>query len=321
MPHRPRNLAAPVRHARHASLVFATCLLSILWVPPLAAKVSATEKHVAAEVSAHLESPLLSFETRHYTVHTNLPGQTAKRAAKHLDRFYIVYRELLSSVPGDPPGRQRVFLFKDKADYVRGLGGLGLDTGMLQSTGGLFWASQSSANLASYLGEDSAWGYDRMIETLQHEGFHQFAYAKIGSELPHWVNEGMAEYFEIAKLRGRRIKRGLLPADRLVTLREAKAEGELLPFGELLRLDHESWGRNMTSGSPQGHLQYLQSWITTHFLLHGDGGRYRQRFGGYLKLLAKGADSSEAFRTAFKTDDTTAFGKAVAAFIDSADAD
>ena len=298
-------------------LLLVACLVAA--ASPHAAAKSA-EDRLAAEVSTDLEKPLYSFNTRYYTVHSNLDKKLAKRAALHLDRFHVVYRELLSSVPGKPEGRQRVFLFANHENYQLGLKRLGGDPAILKASGGMFWPGNGSANLAGFLYGGGERGFEQMIETLQHEGFHQFAYAKIGGELPHWVNEGLAGYFEIAELKGRRIKRGLLRRSWLSELQSAQRRGDLLPFDELLKLDHASWGRNMTSGS-NGHLQYLQSWITTHFLLHGDGGRYKKRFGAYLRLLAEGSTSSEAFRAAFETDDTTSFGQAVDAFIAEAEPD
>ena len=42
--------------------------------------------------------------------------------------------------------------------------------------------------------------------TVQHEGFHQFAHAVIGGDIPTWLNEGLAEYFGEALFTGGRVR-------------------------------------------------------------------------------------------------------------------
>lgn len=44
-----------------------------------------------------------------------------------------------------------------------------------------------------------------------------------------------------------------------------------------------------------------------HFLIHGDNGAYRNAFNYYLRLVARGAESRQAFQQAFGASDTTAF--------------
>ena len=260
---------------------------------------------------------LASFESRSYEVHTDLDEARAVRYAQHLDKFFVVYSELLKSLPGEPRGRQKVYLFADQASYIRGLTALGIDRSSAENSGGMFFVNPRGSALAAWQNGVGAPAEAEMLRVLQHEGFHQFAAAKGGAELPRWVNEGLAEYFEVAVLKGRRIRRGLVPPIRLAELKLAAAESRLIPFEELLQLDGERWFANMADrSSGRGYLQYLQSWLTVQYLLHGDGGRHRRRFGDFMKRIALGEPAGQAFRRAFEIEDVTPFGAAIDRYLD-----
>jgi hypothetical protein len=272
---------------------------------------------LSATLPAAADDPrqLPHFETPHYTVYSDLERRDAERFALHLERFHVVYTELLSSIPGKPRGRQDVYLFGSHDAYIDGLEVLGVQRSSAETSGGMFFRRADGGGLAAWI--DARFmrrDEDGLRRTLQHEGFHQFAAAKSRVELPRWVNEGLAEYFEVVELEGRNFERGQVPAQSLAELRGARAEDRLIPFEDLLKLTGEQWWKNM--GTPTGFVQYRQSWLTVHFLLHGHGGRYKKLLGEYLRLMAEGHESEAAFERAFKTGDVHRFGVAVAEYLD-----
>jgi hypothetical protein len=67
----------------------------------------------------------------------------------------------------------------------------------------------------------------------------------------------------------------------------------------------QQWSETLANDTAAG--LYTQSWSRVHFLIYGDGGRYRDHFERYLRLINTGHLSREAFVRAFVTDDFDAF--------------
>jgi hypothetical protein len=143
---------------------------------------------------------------------------------------------------------------------------------------------------------------------LQHEGFHQFAFSYIGTNLPTWVNEGLAQYFEDGVLAGDQFYIGFANGRRIASVRAAMQDNRLLAFDTLLGLDEREWHEMVTTGSGEtAGLLYDQSWSIVYFLITAEDGKYRKAFEQYLHLVADGSDSATAFKRAFNDDRTDRF--------------
>ena len=57
-----------------------------------------------------------------------------------------------------------------------------------------------------------------MLETVRHEGFHQYLDRFLDNP-PVWFNEGMAEYYELGEERGRTLRLGQVDMNHVATLR------------------------------------------------------------------------------------------------------
>jgi hypothetical protein len=110
--------------------------------------------------------------------------------------------------------------------------------------------------------------------------FHEYTHALVRTHLgapPHWLNEGLAEFFSTvqARPRDRRSIVGLPPVNRLAHLRRDR----LLPLRELLA----STSSETLEGSPERSAAfYAQSWALVHYLLLGDGGRHRAAIAAFV---------------------------------------
>ena len=67
---------------------------------------------------------------------------------------------------------------------------------------------------------------------LQHEGFHQFARIVLRVQLPPWVNEGLAEYFERAIIVRGRVKLGIADQWSITRVRQAVRRSEAMDLDE-----------------------------------------------------------------------------------------
>ena len=130
---------------------------------------------------------------------------------------------------------------------------------------------ESDTKLAVY----AYWG-DRVAEDLRHEVAHGYLHAVV-PHLPLWLDEGLAEYFEVA-----RGHRGL-NAPHVQELKQALASGWHPDLRRLERIDNAA---DLTA------MDYAESWAWVHFLLETTPER-KQFLQGYLAMLLK-HDSAES---------------------------
>jgi F0F1-type ATP synthase membrane subunit b/b' len=137
-----------------------------------------------------------------------------------------------------------------------------------------------------------------MIATLQHEGLHayvdQFLFGdELAGHFPRWLDEGLAQYFEIAKVDGRFLVLGREDHKRVVYLRRRGKEGALAPFEEMLAAGPEEFATHRI-GTPEGATDhYLQAWFLVHLL--GEKGRLKkEHLRSFVQALADGRPPLEA---------------------------
>ena len=238
--------------------------------------------------------------SRYYAIRSDLPEADTREIAKGLDLMYVEYQKRLAGLEARGPGQLNVFIFSRRQDYLDTLRTqFGVDA---TGSGGMFFISPRGAGLAFFVQ-----GVPRthVHHVIQHEGFHQVAYTRFANDLPPWVNEGMAEFFGEAVVIGNEVVIGQSSARTLNAVKAAIEAGTTIPFLEMVTMTPEGWNGRVQSGSAA--LQYQQAWSMVHFLVYGEGGRYRGAFEQYLRHLNNGSTSVDAFMRAFGTTDLTSF--------------
>jgi hypothetical protein len=131
----------------------------------------------------------------------------------------------------------------------------------------------------------------RTFQYLFHEYTHSVVRANI-DDPPNWLNEGLAEFFSTFQARPREGYAiiGRPPVNRLGRLRS----GPLLPLREVLTL-----AQTLDVDGERAGAFYAQSWALVHYLLLGEGGRYRGGVAPFLQAAASGAPVEAAVRNAF----------------------
>lgn len=244
---------------------------------------------------------LQNFQSRHYTILSDLPAELVRPMAAHMDMVFDEYVSRFSSFRPRNNKRMPLYLIDRREDFIEFMRRHGIDA---VNSGGLFAYGGRIEGLFIWTrGRTRA----DVLRTLQHEGFHQFAYAYIGPNLPIWANEGIAVYFENALPVGNRLFAGLVEPNMLHTITTALDNRTTIPFENMLKLSSEEWGRFVSTNVPIARILYAQAWSMVHFLVHGENGRYREAFERYLSLLAAGRTVDQAFQTAFGTSDHRAF--------------
>lgn len=234
-------------------------------------------------------------KSKYYSIRSDLTAEETQKWARHLDIMYEEFTRRLVQGGGlqrRSPEVLNVFIFARERDY--------LDTLRMQfglnamGSGGMFFITNRGGGLAFFT---ENLPHQRIAHVAQHEGFHQFAHAFFGNDLPPWLNEGLAEFFGECVVEDGKVIIGQASPAVLEAVRQAAAKGEHIPFTQLLQTDNDLWAVSVQAGTAA--LQYMQSWSMVHFLVYGDGNKYQGAFQRMLKMVNSGTRSYEAMRQAF----------------------
>ena len=247
----------------------------------------------AAATPALAERPRTEqFNTKHYNVRTNVDRALAKQIAMHMEAVYIEYERRLAGFRGSTQ-RMDLYLFGTQEDYLAFLAEFGIDA---RHTAGIFFMGPAESGLVTWTEGQSR---SRMFSILQHEGFHQFAVARISPNLPIWANEGIAEYFAEAVMVRGTLRTGRASSARIDRIRLAIAREWVVPFDELLSMSNEQWWQRSQSDRGAGAaVLYDQAWSMVYFLVHADE-KLRAAFMNYLKAINQRKSPEDAFAEAF----------------------
>ncbi len=240
-------------------------------------------------------------ETEHFSIRTNHSLEAGAALAADLEAFYRVWQQLFIGFRTSPaeimarldgrarartaePPRHQVVLFRDHDDYVAALRPT---FGNVEQSVGMYWDTARRAYF--FVGEEE------QRRTTFHEATHQlFAEARpavrgVGQGGNFWIVEGIALYMESF-----REENGFWVLGGFDDLRMRAARYRLLeddfyvPLAELV-----TYTAADVQGDPRIATLYSQFAGLTHFLIHGDGGRYREALVEYLSAVYGGRDTSE----------------------------
>lgn len=221
---------------------------------------------------------LPSYDTRYYVIHTDLTGDALREVELRMTRMAEEYRARTRGFFGSADRKLPFYLFRRARDYYA--------TGAPEESAGVFTGTALLA-VAEEKTDLRTW------HTIQHEGFHQYADAVIGSKLPTWANEGLAEYFGEAIFTGDGFVSGVIPQWRLDRIRKTFEAGEFMPLREMMDLALSEWNAGLSTRN------YDQAWSMVQFLAHGDDGRYQDAFAAFLREIGRGKSWQVAWREQF----------------------
>jgi hypothetical protein len=232
-------------------------------------------------------------ETEHYTIRTDHSMEAGVALGVKLENLYRIWQQiyigfyaneayiaaLFSGRPAGPAAHApdahhfRVDYFRDRDDYNRSLRAT---MPKLDMSLGVYVAKKKTAYF--FAGKESD---DR---TLYHEATHQLffqsrrAKPEIGSKANFWIIEGVALYMESLHEEDGYFVLGGLEDTRVNAARYHLAQNDFyVPFAALV-----GYGRDRLQGDPKIKSLYSQAAGMTSFLIHYDGGRYRDALVAYL---------------------------------------
>lgn len=228
-------------------------------------------------------------EGKFFVVRTDIGHAATRNLAATADLIYTRYHDLF---PGLRPLRPtpKIFVFEQKKDWdamIRRYNRSHAEAEGLtvaDRSGGVRVVSclETRSVYAGQISPGEAWIHRILLHELNHVAM--LAISK-GRPPPLWLMEGYAEYTSGAspRLPGFPVGGGL-PLRSLELQYLAKKGRKPMRLKRLL--GGSSW---------QAQGLYAYAWSFVHFLHHGEGGRYRQRFQGLLREVAKGRGEGAFF--------------------------
>ena len=284
------------------------CLsLPLLWISAAGCKVGHTGPPVefSSDDWAFHGAPGRKLTSDHYTLYTThrtkdfvdlLPG--------FMETCWAAYEKL---VPEQTPARHcDSYLFGTREQWERfseEFSPARADTYKKIRSGGY---SERGITVSHYDTQRST------LSVLAHEGLHQYLDVTRGHEIPAWLNEGLACYFESFELTSD--SRPIFHPDkntlRLPGLREAVLSKSLIPLRDILSTHA---GLEVQKKSAHVRNYYSQEWALVVFLMRP--ARSNPYYSGFHQLLNEVGSESMVRRAralmAADTEGTMSFGEAV----------
>jgi hypothetical protein len=131
---------------------------------------------------------------------------------------------------------------------------------------------------------------------LAHEGFHQFIGYELGQQIPMWLNEGMAQYFETSFVTGSRFNVGQISRLKLLYAQALIINKQAPSVAQLIQWDRATFYAN-------ANVAYPVSWALVYYLMNSNNDRFDQgEFHRYLQDLKFGRDEIKSFQRRFGSD-------------------
>src|SRR5262249_10646638 len=139
-------------------------------------------------------------------------------------------------------------------------------------------------------------------QRLFHESFHAYLASSVFADrklvVPPWLDEGLAQIFEMALFEGGELRVGHADPERLARIRKSlnSKKNDFLPLTTLLKASPRQFQVAHTQDRQASDRHYLASWALAFYLTFE-----RQVLGTgalekYLEALQRGVDPLEAFR-------------------------
>ena len=208
-----------------------------------------------------------------YTNDSEAVGRETIRTCERLRRFY----EQLPEYRQKQLAPVRIVGFSSKEQF-RSYQSVAWEAGHYETNGNRDWiALGPAANPA-------------MRAAMQAHEYHHMVAARAGLRLPHWLSEGLAEFYSTLTPAGNKTMAGHPIAHHLETLQASN----WLSLRALATVDDQEF-RALTGAGV--HLFYAESWIVVQFL--STSPEYGPNFPKLLAAANEGRPVAEAFERAF----------------------
>jgi hypothetical protein len=235
------------------------------------------------------------YKTAHYDIRSDLSQELCFEASQILESTFTKLDLHLRKAASASKERFRVYLFSGRSGYHA------------YAADVMGSAPENTAGVYSpVLKQLLVWNLperESMLRTIRHEGFHQY-FDQVVDHAPRWLNEGLAEYYEMSRLVAGKWKDGTIQAGHVAMLKSGDA---IVPLEGFLEMGPGAF-------YAKAPLHYAEGWALVHYLLDG-GAEARKRFDTLLDALAAGESTHTAIERAFPAKDLPAVERAFRAHL------
>lgn len=221
----------------------------------------------------------------HFTVISNSSEKQARRIAVQFERMRSMFHAALPTLQVDPAHPIIVLAVRDKDEFKA----LEPQTYLANESlhlNGLFLRAADQNYVLIRVETQGQYPY----AIVYHEYTHWLL--SKAPNVPLWLDEGMAEFYETAQIFDKDASVGAASARDLMLLRQTPP----LPLETLFTIDETSpYYREKKKGS----IFYAESWALTHYLYFHDFDYKTSRLNEYMALLAHGVDPVAAANRVF----------------------
>jgi len=221
-------------------------------------------------------------ETAHYAITSTADAAQTQRVADAVEALYVAHAALFATHRPASPTREklRLTLYAHQAQFKA-------------NNRSMPWAEAYYLRpiCYAYYAQNESNPYHWMV----HEATHQLNAEVSGFPKYKWVDEGLATYFGTSRIesgaRGRgklipgKIDQGAYP---IWWLSDSGLTGDLdkdIDAGRWIPIRALITGIDAPNIASNVNRYYIQYWSLSHFLFHGENGRYA---AGYKRLIAEG---------------------------------
>ena len=196
-------------------------------------------------------------ETDHYIIKANLTQDALDDLCFLMECFFFEACRIFKFYK-ESPYKLQVYVSKNHDEYLKNGGPFG--------SGGVFMGS----HIMTYYQPPGT------TSVLLHEGTHQFVHMVCESNVPLWIHEGLAGYYESSKFEGTSLKTNIINGGHLKKMQERISKRTTSTFEDIINL------RIAFSG-----YEYAHSWSLIYFFMNYKNGQYANAFHKYFDAIKK----------------------------------
>ena len=241
---------------------------------------------VSAALAGAKADPWLEVSTPHFIVISDASENRARQVASEFERMRAVFHKRFPKARVDAAFPIIVLALRDRKDIQALEPQAYLAKGQLDLAG-LFLRTPDKNYVLIRLDVEG----DHPYATVYHEYTH-FVLSRDEEQMPLWLNEGLAQFFETTEIRDKKVLVGQPSIENIMLLRQNR----LLPLATLFSVDHNSPYYHEEN---KGSIFYAESWALTHYLEFKDRHDHSDHLTQYLALVSNKMDPVTAAASAF----------------------
>ncbi|MDE3201009.1 MAG: tetratricopeptide repeat protein [Acidobacteriota bacterium] len=228
----------------------------------------------------------IELKTGHFTIYSDVGEKKTRQIGDQFERLRWMFQTLFPKVEVDPVEPLFVIALKNKKQFREFEPEAYLAKGTLDLAG--YFANSSDRD---YILLRTDTDTDHPYATVFHEYTH-LQFRDEEQEMPLWLFEGMAEFFQNTDIRQKDVQLGEASVNDILFLRQ----NNLIPLADLFRFDQNS---HYYHEENKGNIFYAESWALTHYLMITGKISNKDFVTDYMRHMARHEDPVQAAEECF----------------------